>query len=166
VGVRIVIGVMGSGAPLSEAERDTAYRLGRLIAESGWVLVTGGRACGVMDAASQGAREAGGLVLGVLPDADLHGCSPYVDVPVLTGIGDARNLVNALTSRVLLALPGGPGTVSEVALALKAGRTVLTVGWDLSAAFPAQAGTGQLRVVADPDDTVAAVRAELAKEGA
>lgn len=164
--VKTLIGVMGSGAPLDEAAGDVAYRVGALIAQHGWVLLTGGRASGVMDAASQGAHDAGGLVVGVLPDTDLRQCSAWVDVPVVTGLRDARNFVNALSSRVMVALPGGPGTISEVAFALKAGRTVVALGWDPGPAFDDHAAFGTLLRVETPEAAIAAVHAALEREGA
>ncbi|GAB4281495.1 MAG: hypothetical protein Kow0067_00940 [Coriobacteriia bacterium] len=160
--MRTIIGVMGSGRMLSaEAER-TAEDLGRLIAENGWVLLTGGRAAGVMDACSRGAAHAGGLVVGVLPDEDPVRSSRWVDVPICTGMGDARNAVNALSSRVVVALPGGAGTLSEVALALKAGRVVIALGWDPGDAMRA-AGGRLLRSAATPEEAVALIVEELAE---
>lgn len=162
--MRIVIGVMGSGAPLDAAAERTAYELGRLIAEAGWVLLTGGRASGVMDAASRGAAEAGGLVVGVLPDTDADLASRHVDIPILTGLRDARNFVNALSSRVVVALPGEAGTLSEVAFALKSGRTVVVMGWDVGPALECYAATGRLVRADTPSAAVAAVRAALDEE--
>lgn len=121
---------MGAGRPLDAEARERAYRVGVLVAERGWTLLTGGSACGVMDAASQGAHDAGGLVVGVLKGEDTDGASQYVDIAIRTGMGDARNAINVLSSDVVIALPGGPGTVSEVALALKSGKTVIILGWD------------------------------------
>jgi uncharacterized protein (TIGR00725 family) len=164
--MRTVIGVMGSGRPLDAHAEQMARETGRRIAERGWVLLTGGHASGVMDAASRGASEAGGLVVGVLPEDGLDGCSRWVDVPVVTGLRDARNYVNALSSRVVVALPGAAGTISEVAFALKAGRTVVTVGWDLDGTFAEYAASGALLRVETPKDAVAAVASALDREGA
>jgi hypothetical protein len=159
-GVRTVIGVMGSGRPLDGAALAIARRTGELIAARGWVLLTGGRAAGVMDAASAGARDAGGLVIGVLPDADAAGASAHLDVAIRTDMGDARNAINALSSDVMIALPGGAGTLSEVALALKAGKTVITLGWDPGAAMRA-AGPGRLLDAATPDEAISLAAAAL-----
>jgi uncharacterized protein (TIGR00725 family) len=103
-----------------------AEALGELIASEGWVLLTGGRDAGVMQAASRGAKRINGsLVIGVLPSAE-GGVAPDVDVAVFTGLGNARNAVNILTSQVVIACGvGGPGTASEAALALKAGRPLI-----------------------------------------
>lgn len=122
---RIVIGVLGPGDGAREQDTAAAYELGALVAREGWVLVTGGRASGVMGAASRGAREAGGLTVGILPGADASDASPFVDVAVVTGLGQARNNVNVLTARVLVACGIGAGTASEIALALKARKPVV-----------------------------------------
>ncbi len=163
--MRTVVGVMGAGGVLSASAEETACRLGRLIAEAGWVLLNGGRDGGVMDASARGAREAGGLVVGVLPDADTRRASPHLDVAIRTGIADGRNYVNALSSDVLVALPGRAGTLSEVCFALLAGRTVVLVGWDAGPALAEYAELGQLLRVETPEESVEAVRAALAREG-
>jgi uncharacterized protein (TIGR00725 family) len=163
--VKVVIGVMGGGGPLDPLAEEVAYRLGRLIAEQGWVLLNGGRNCGVMDASARGAHGAGGLVVGVLPDTDLHQVSEWVDVPITTGLRDARNYVNVLSSRVVLALPGEAGTLSEVALALKSGRHVVTVGWEAPPSLLRFVTIGQLVRVDTPEEAIEAVRGILGAEG-
>jgi uncharacterized protein (TIGR00725 family) len=159
--VRKVIGVMGSGRPLDETARALAHRLGAMVAARGWVLLTGGTASGVMDAASLGAHEAGGLVVGVLRSEDGAEASPYVDVAIRTGMGDARNVINVLSSDVVIALPGGSGTLSEVALALKSGKTVIVLGWDPG---PAMRGEepGRLLDATSADEAIALAAAALA----
>ncbi|MBN2848814.1 MAG: TIGR00725 family protein [Coriobacteriia bacterium] len=158
--MRTVIGVMGSGRPLDGAAFSLAHKLGALIAERGWVLLTGGRSAGVMDAASRGAKGAGGLVIGVLPDADGSLGSEYLDVAIRTGMGDARNVINVLSSDVVIALPGGAGTVSEVALALKAGKAVIVLGWEPGEALRAS-GPGRIFDAADADDALAIAASHL-----
>lgn len=100
-----------------------------MIAERGWVVLTGGRPLGVMAAACAGAKEVpGSLTLGILPDST-GGVGADVDLAVFTGMGDARNAINVLTSDVVVACGvEGPGTASEVALALKAGKPVILLG--------------------------------------
>ena len=163
VQIRTVIGVMGGGT-CDEATRDAAYELGRLIADSGWVLLNGGRDAGVMAASAQGAADAGGLVIGVLPTDDWECIAAGVDVPVLTGMGDARNAINVLSSRVVVALPGGAGTLSEVALALKAGRRVITLGFSLRDCHADYYARGRIVDTATPEEAVAAVRWSLGEE--
>lgn len=127
---RPVVGVMG-GARASDEVLAEAERLGEAIAENGWVLLNGGRDAGVMRASARGARRAGGLVVGVLPGrGDEAGVAEGVEVAVFTGMGEARNHVNVLSSDVVVALPGGAGTLSEAALAVKAGTPLVLVGWD------------------------------------
>ena len=108
-----------------------AKSLGELIARQGWVVLTGGRASGVMDAASEGAKSVpGSLTIGILPDGKVQ-VSRFVDVAIVTDLGQARNNVNVMSSDVIVACGlGGTGTVSEVALALKAKKTVILLGAD------------------------------------
>ena len=125
---RPVIGVMGPAA-CDEQTALLARALGQAIAERGAVLLTGGRA-GVMEAASRGARDAGGLTVGVLPGASAADSPPnaYVELALFTGLGDARNWVNVCASDVLIAVGGGFGTLSEIALALKARKPLVLLG--------------------------------------
>lgn len=158
--MRRIVGVMGSGRPLAHNAAAVARRLGSLIAAENWVLLTGGRASGVMDAASRGAKDAGGLVVGVLPDTDTVRASSAVDIAIRTGMGDARNVVNVLSSDVVIAMPGGAGTLSEVALALSAGKPVIALGWDPG---PALRAAGRIIDVATPEAAVTAAKEIFAK---
>ena len=124
---RPVIGVMGPGESATALDVEHARRLGELIAGNGWITLTGGRAIGVMDAALQGARSAGGLTVGVLPGRSGDEASASADLCVVTGLGEGRNLVNVLTSDVVVVCGLSAGTASEVALALTAGRHVVLV---------------------------------------
>lgn len=119
-----IIGIMGGG---SASPRDTARAeaLGLAIANAGWILLNGGRNAGIMEASAKGAAKASGIVVGILPDTDLSRCAEGVTIPIRTGLGDGRNLINILSSDVVVAFQGGAGTVSEVALALKNSRPVL-----------------------------------------
>src|SRR5262245_40619566 len=105
-----MVGVMGPGEGASERDRESAYQLGRAVAQEGWAVITGGRNQGVMDSASRGAKEAGGLTIGILPSPDRGGMSAFVDVPVVTGMGEARNNINVLSSDVVFACGMGAGT--------------------------------------------------------
>jgi uncharacterized protein (TIGR00725 family) len=125
---RIVVGVMGPSAcdpGMAQLARD----VGAGIARRGAVVLTGGRG-GVMEAASEGARAAGGLTIGVLPGAGARETAPnrFVDVALYTGLGEARNWINVCASDALIAIGGGFGTLSEIALALKARKPVVLVG--------------------------------------
>jgi uncharacterized protein (TIGR00725 family) len=95
------------------------------------VLVCGGLG-GAMEAASKGASAAGGLVLGILPGTSASDANPFVHIPVVTGMGHARNVINVQTSHAIIAVSGSYGTLSEMALALKAGRPVVALqSWRL-----------------------------------
>lgn len=121
---KIIIGVMGPGT-CTEETRNLAYALGEAIASEGWVTLSGGRNTGVMQAVSRGARQAGGLTLGILPAEDRRQMSEYVDIPIVSGMGSARNNINVLTPDVVVACGLGAGTVSEIALAMKADKPVI-----------------------------------------
>jgi uncharacterized protein (TIGR00725 family) len=125
---RPIIGIVGAGDPSPE-NYAAALTLGRLVAERGWIVLTGGRPLGVMAAASAGAKQIpGSLTLGILPGAS-GGEGPDVDVAVFTAMGEARNAINVMTSDVVIACGvEGPGTVSEVALALRAEKPVILLG--------------------------------------
>jgi len=125
---------MGGGSVPPEIE-DAAFTLGRLIAENRWILLNGGRNCGVMDASARGARSAGGMTIGVLPGESRDDVSEGVDIAILTGMGNARNCINVLSSDVVVACPGGAGTLSEIALAVKSGRPVVLFRFDLPDLF-------------------------------
>lgn len=116
---------MGPGGGARPDELEKAEQLGKLIAAEGWTLLTGGRKAGVMHAASRGAAEAGGLVVGVLPTADRGGMSDFVHIPICTGMGSARNNINVLSSEVIVACGLGAGTTSEIMLALKSRKPLV-----------------------------------------
>ena len=121
---KTIIGVMGPGGA-TDKEKSMATELGKQIALNGWTLLTGGRNAGVMHAASKGAHEAGGLTIGILPSSDRKGMSKFVDIPICTGMGSARNNINILSSDVVVACGTGAGTTSEVMLALKSQRPLI-----------------------------------------
>ena len=154
---RPIVGVMGGGEASSRTET-LACDLGAAIAKNGWVLLNGGRASGVMDASAKGASEAGGLVVGVLPTRGTEGMSPHVHVPICTGLGDARNVVNVLSSDAVVALPGGAGTLSEVSLALKNGRSVVLLGFDPGPVLGHYYRTNLLHDAASVEDAVSLLK--------
>ena len=129
-----IIGVMGGGNA-SPKDTNAAYRLGCLIAEQGWILLNGGRNAGIMDASAKGAKDHGGLTVGILPDDNPGRASEHIDIPVITGMGSARNCINVLTSHIVVACPGGAGTLSEIALALKFNKVVILMGFDVGKLF-------------------------------
>ena len=127
---KIVIGVMGPGANATPSDLETARELGKLIAQAGWVLLTGGRNVGVMEAASLGAKSANGLTVGILPSSDTSNVSDAVDIAIVTDMGNARNNINVLSSDVVIACGMGAGTASEIALAIKANKPVILLNCD------------------------------------
>jgi hypothetical protein len=122
---KIIIGTIGPGEGARKSDRSVAYQLGKLIATKGWVVLTGGRKAGVMDAASAGAKSVGGLTVGILPDRDPANVSEAIDLAIFTDLGNARNNINVLSADVVVACGMGLGTTSEIALALKNGKKVI-----------------------------------------
>jgi uncharacterized protein (TIGR00725 family) len=141
-----------------------AGELGTLLAQRGWIVLTGGRPEGVMAAASAGAKRVpGSITLGVLPGAS-GGAGPDVDIAVFTGIGEARNAINVLTSDVVIACGShGAGTVSEIALALKAEKPVILLQPEGSARelFTRIQQRGALLVAASPIEAVQLLEEEF-----
>jgi len=127
------IAVIGNGQAGPE-ECATANAVGRLIAESGAVLVCGGLG-GVMEAACRGAKEAGGTTAGILPGTD--GGNPYLDITIRTDLGHARNVLVVLSADAVIAVGGKYGTLSEIAVTLKTGRPVYGLGsWEIEGVIP------------------------------
>lgn len=122
---------MIGSAHCTEREAALARAVGEEVARRGALLVCGGRG-GVMEAACQGAKAAGGTTVGILPGSDRSEANPYVDIPVVTGLGEARNAVVVRSADAVIAISGGYGTLSEIGLALKMGRPVVGLGtWEL-----------------------------------
>jgi uncharacterized protein (TIGR00725 family) len=117
------IGVIGAGAcPASTFE--IARKLGFEIGKRGWILICGGLK-GVMEGAARGCAEAGGITVGILPGLDRGSANPYIAIALPTGLGDGRNLMIVRSCDLLVAVSGGYGTLSEIALALKAQKPVI-----------------------------------------
>lgn len=125
-----IIAVIG-GRSTEQGLLTEAEKAGGLIAKRGAVVLTGGLS-GVMEAACRGARNEGGLTLGVLPGEDVSTANAYVSVPVATGLGLARNAIIARTATALIAIGGEYGTLSEIAHALQLGKPVAGIStWDI-----------------------------------
>jgi hypothetical protein len=116
----VYIGVIGQSVCGDDLYR-LAYDLGWEIARRGAILICGGLG-GVMEAACRGAKEAGGLTVGILPGHSRADANPFVDIAIATGLGEARNLIIVHTASALLACGGQAGTLSEIAFALRAGK--------------------------------------------
>ena len=156
---RTIVGVIGPGDGALPRDLETAYRIGGLIAAEGWVTLTGGWNAGVMHAASRGAREAGGLTLGLLPSRDTEGASPAVELAIPTGLGEARNNLVVLASDALVCCGMSPGTASEAALAIRAGKPLILVAPSpATRAFFGSFRQGAPIDVPDADAAIAALR--------
>jgi uncharacterized protein (TIGR00725 family) len=157
-----ILAVLGAGSATSE-ELEVAGRVGAVAARCGWVVLTGGGG-GVMTAASRGAVEAGGLTVAVLPVASPEGdCypNPWVRVPIYTGAGMARNAFNVLSATLCVAVGGGTGTLSEIALALKAGIPIWC--WRSWVLQPPGDRTVERRTFDDADELLSALELELGR---
>jgi uncharacterized protein (TIGR00725 family) len=119
----VYIGVIGDGE-CSDEVAGIAHEVGRRIGVAGAVLVCGGQG-GVMEAAAKGAKSAGGLTVGILPGVSRDEANPYIDIPIVTGMREARNVIIARTCQVLIAVSGMFGTLSEIALACRFGVPVI-----------------------------------------
>jgi uncharacterized protein (TIGR00725 family) len=127
----VLIAVVGS-ATCDDDISTVAEAVGREIALRGAILVCGGRG-GVMEAACRGAQLAGGVTVGILPGTDRSEANRYLDVPITTGLGEARNAVVVRTADAVIAVSGGYGTLSEIGFALKMGRPVVGLRtWELN----------------------------------
>ena len=117
---------------MTEKIEKLAYKIGQIIAKSGAILICGGLD-GVMTAAAKGAKEAGGLTIGILPGRDKKDANPYIDIALPTSIGYARNTIVACSADIIVALPGSHGTRSEISYGLVFGRPVIDLGnWEIN----------------------------------
>jgi uncharacterized protein (TIGR00725 family) len=124
------VAVVGSG-DADPGELQTAEEAGLALARAGAVIVCGGLG-GVMAAACRGARAAEGITLGILPGTDRSSANQWVTIAVPTGLGELRNGLVVRAADVVIAIGGGPGTLSEIALALKSGVPVLGLDtWEI-----------------------------------
>jgi uncharacterized protein (TIGR00725 family) len=153
-----LVGVVGSGDCDGETAA-VAEEVGRLLAEAGFGVVCGGLG-GVMEAACRGALRAGGVTVGILPSSDPKSANPFVQVSIPSGMGEARNALVVRAAEALIAIGGGYGTLSEIALALKSGKPVVGLGtWRLEGPNPMRHG------VMEASSAAAAVSLALEKTG-
>ena len=125
------IAVIGGSEPSTE-ETKLAEAVGRELAKRGAILVCGGLG-GVMEAACKGAQSAGGITIGILPGDSRHAANPYVQIPIVTGIGYARNITVVKSAQAVIAIGGSYGTLSEISHALQSGIPVIGLNtWSLS----------------------------------
>lgn len=131
----IYVAVVG-GAKCSTEESRLAYQVGAAIVRRGGTVICGG-GVGVMEAASKSAKEAGGIVIGILPGESPHEGNSHLTAAIATGIGEARNAIIARTADAVIAVGGEYGTLSEIALALKMNKPVIGIkSWQLKPPFP------------------------------
>ncbi len=152
------------GDPVQPQALAAAEEVGRLIAGAGAVIVSGGLS-GVMEAASRGAKNAGGLVVGILPGFDKRDANPYVDVAITTGMGWMRNTLNVRAGDAVIMISGGIGTLNELTVAYEDKPTVVlegTGGWSdrirevaYGGAHLDEAGRATLHFARSPAEAVA-----------
>ena len=127
----MIISVIGNSS-CSPQEAKLAESVGELLAQRGATLICDGLG-GVMEAACRGAKSQGGLTVGILPGQDSTAANPWVDIPVVTGIGEARNIAVVKSARAVIAVGGSYGTLSEIAYALKGNIPVIGLNtWSLA----------------------------------
>ncbi len=117
------VGVIGAGEckeDIYRLSKDVGFEIGK----RGWTLICGGLG-GVMEAAALGCSQAGGMTVGILPGLSPEAANPFIRIPIPTGLGEARNLIIVRASQMLIAISGGYGTLSEIALALKTDKPVI-----------------------------------------
>jgi len=129
--LKSIVAVVGTGDNIEPAITN-ARKLGELISQENWVVMSGGRDAGVMKAVNEGAKRANKecITVGIIPTAESQ-ISPSVDIAIITDMNNARNNIIGLSGNVLVACGvDGPGTASEIALALKNGKKVILLGVD------------------------------------
>src|SRR5690606_2651328 len=159
---KIIVGVMGPGESATPEDTEMAFALGRAIAKEGWVVLTGGRSFGVMDAAMKGARDVNGLTIGILPDGNEQLASENADIRIVTGMGSGRNYVSVLSSHIIVVLGMAPGTASEVSLAIKSNKKIILLNQDeITIRFFKNIGTYRILVAKDVNETMTLMKEYL-----
>lgn len=160
---KIIVGVMGPGENATPDDNEMAFELGRAIATEGWVVLTGGRSFGIMDATMKGARDANGLTIGVLPDSNDKNASENAQIRIVTGMGSGRNLINVLSSQIIVVLGMAAGTASEVALAIKSGKKVILLNQDeITIRFFKNIGSYRVMIAKTVPEAIAQIKDYLA----
>ncbi len=160
---KAIIGVMGPGENATPDENDMAYDLGKAIAQSGWITLTGGRSFGVMDAALKGASEVGGLTIGVVPGDNDKNSSEHAQIKIVTSMGSGRNYISVLSSHVVVVLGMAAGTASEVSLALKSRKKVILLNQDeITIRFFKNLGTYNVLVCKTVEETIQNIKSYIA----
>ena len=150
---------MGPGENATPDDNEIAFELGKAVAEQGWIVLTGGRSFGVMDAAMKGAQEGNGITIGVLPNDNGVNASDNADIKILTGMGSARNIINVLSSHIIVVIGMAAGTASEVALALKTNKKVILLNQDeITIRFFKNIGTYKVMVSSSVEETISMIK--------
>ncbi|GAB4186334.1 MAG: TIGR00725 family protein [Calditrichia bacterium] len=145
------ISVIG-GAEASPEILNDAFLIGKYLAQEGWLVYNGGKG-GVMEAVSRGVTEAGGTVVGLLPETDASFANPYISIPVPTGLGVGRNLMLIHAAEVVIAIDGRYGTLSEIAFALQFNKPVVGYRtWDIDKS---------IRLADSPEEVISLVKGIL-----
>src|SRR6188474_2014155 len=154
-----IVGIMGPGENATPEDNEIAFELGRHIAKNGWIVLTGGRSFGIMDAAMKGARDANGLTIGILPDSNDKNASENAQIRIVTGMGSARNLINVLSSNIIVVLGMAAGTASEVALAIKSNKKVILLNQDeITIRFFKNIGTYRILIAKDVSEVISQIK--------
>lgn len=144
---KIQIAVIGASVP-TERQQMLAEKVGGLVAKEGWILINGGLA-GVMEASAKGASGLGGTVVGILPTEDVGDANKFITIPIATNMGYARNVIIVQSADACVAIGSGFGTLSEIAIALKEGKTVVSLdSWEISG----------VRKVLTPEDAISLIK--------
>ncbi len=154
---KILIGVMGPGDNASEKAIQMGFELGQLIATQGWVVLSGGRDAGVMEAVNKGAQSKDGLTVGLLPSNDNSHTSSSVDIAILTGMGSARNNIEILSADALIIVCEsiGSGTASEACLAIKSKKSIILLSPDpTTQTFFENLGKDLVHTVTSPQEAI------------
>ena len=114
-----IAAIIGPGEGATDHNITQAFNVGSICAQKGYTVLTGGRKSGVMHSALEGAKAHNGTTIGILPGSDANDASEFVDIPICTNMGQSRNLVNILSADVIISVGMGPGTASEISLAVK-----------------------------------------------
>ena len=150
----MIISVIGSSNGATEELKALAEAVGRELARRGVMVVCGGLS-GVMEAVCRGAKSEGGVTIGILPGGSPSEANPYVDIPIITGMGYSRNVIVVHSGRAVIAVGGSFGTLSEIGHAL--GDDIPVVGlktWPLSRSGEGQPVDGAIIQASDPVDAV------------
>jgi uncharacterized protein (TIGR00725 family) len=152
---RRVLGVIGPGEAATARDVADAFEVAALAAGDGWVVLTGGRNTGVMDAASRGAHSAEGIAIGVLPDVDARAASRALDVAIVTALGEMRDQVVVLSSDAIVVCGMSAGTAAETSMAIKVHKPLVLLRPDADVqGFFQRLGGDSVRVAMTPKEAM------------